>query len=585
MADIALVKRNIGKMIDQSAPEEDIDAYIQSEGVTIDQLKAAPISPPPPTPEAAPREWSDIPGEALSNLLPSAVEFGKGFGRMLVSPVLDVKDVLSGEKPRTLTALGKTMAGGVQRATQAGFGVEPATDENTVFWDELMNYFSDRLGSVEAIKKTLATDPVGSAADLSTLLVGGGAGAGRLATLGEKAAYARALAGKSGAVSPATKVATATEKALKTGAKWTDPATVAMKTSSGLTNLAGKTLREVLGYTTGAGGDAIDAAFRGGENFTGAMRGKVADKDIVTTAKNALNEVRDQRGEAYRAQRGKIFSENQKSLDISPIKKQLDQSLSNFNIARLEDGSLDFSRFGVNREEIWKMKKFVKIVDEWGKKAGQRTPAGVDELKKTLSEFEWSSEKAAAFANSTINETKSVLNKNVPGYEGMTSAYAKASDTIKDIEQALSLGPQAGADTVLRKLMTTMKENPEFRKSLILKMEAASGQDIRGLVAGSQMKGGLSPRGTAILGGPAGVASWLSGNPTYFALLAAASPRAVGEFVNALGKGARFSKDVLDVTKPITRKIPSQALFQAGRATTILEEEDFKKMVEELGRR
>ena len=39
MADIPRVKSNIGKMIDQGAPESDIDAYIASEGVSLDQLQ------------------------------------------------------------------------------------------------------------------------------------------------------------------------------------------------------------------------------------------------------------------------------------------------------------------------------------------------------------------------------------------------------------------------------------------------------------------------------------------------------------------------------------------------------------------
>lgn len=42
MADIERVKRNIQRMIDQGAPESDIDTYIASEGVSINQLKEAP---------------------------------------------------------------------------------------------------------------------------------------------------------------------------------------------------------------------------------------------------------------------------------------------------------------------------------------------------------------------------------------------------------------------------------------------------------------------------------------------------------------------------------------------------------------
>ena len=40
MADIAKIKRNIGRMVEQSAPEADIDEYIKSEGVTIEQVRS-----------------------------------------------------------------------------------------------------------------------------------------------------------------------------------------------------------------------------------------------------------------------------------------------------------------------------------------------------------------------------------------------------------------------------------------------------------------------------------------------------------------------------------------------------------------
>lgn len=42
MADIEKVKRNIQRMIDQGAPETDIDTYLSSEGVTVSDLKSQP---------------------------------------------------------------------------------------------------------------------------------------------------------------------------------------------------------------------------------------------------------------------------------------------------------------------------------------------------------------------------------------------------------------------------------------------------------------------------------------------------------------------------------------------------------------
>jgi hypothetical protein len=51
--DIAKVKRNIQKMLDQGAPEADIDSYLSGEGVTIDMLKAPAAPVAQPTPDTA----------------------------------------------------------------------------------------------------------------------------------------------------------------------------------------------------------------------------------------------------------------------------------------------------------------------------------------------------------------------------------------------------------------------------------------------------------------------------------------------------------------------------------------------------
>ena len=58
MADIAKIKRNIGKMIDANAPESDIDAYIASEGVTLDQIRS--FKPPMSLEEGAAKARADI---------------------------------------------------------------------------------------------------------------------------------------------------------------------------------------------------------------------------------------------------------------------------------------------------------------------------------------------------------------------------------------------------------------------------------------------------------------------------------------------------------------------------------------------
>jgi hypothetical protein len=54
MADIPKIKRNIQRMIDANAPEEDIDAYVESEGITVDDLRAPNKEPRGYLPEAEP---------------------------------------------------------------------------------------------------------------------------------------------------------------------------------------------------------------------------------------------------------------------------------------------------------------------------------------------------------------------------------------------------------------------------------------------------------------------------------------------------------------------------------------------------
>ncbi|MCP2132972.1 hypothetical protein [Agrobacterium tumefaciens] len=68
MADLARIKRNVAKMASQNAPIEDIDGYIASEGVTIDDVKNFK----PPATEKAPEE---------KGMLRSAADSVDAFGR------------------------------------------------------------------------------------------------------------------------------------------------------------------------------------------------------------------------------------------------------------------------------------------------------------------------------------------------------------------------------------------------------------------------------------------------------------------------------------------------------------------------
>jgi hypothetical protein len=106
--------------------------------------------------KSATRSWSDVPGEAFSNIPSSAGRFAKG----MVEPIIHL--------PSTVAALGK--------AALSPFETGRAIKEAAI----------DRYGSMEAVKDTLATDPIGALADISTIFTGGGMGAVKAASMASK---------------------------------------------------------------------------------------------------------------------------------------------------------------------------------------------------------------------------------------------------------------------------------------------------------------------------------------------------------------------------------------------------------------
>ena len=122
----------------------------------------------------AERSWMDTAGEAVQNIPSSGIEFVKGIAEAVTSPV------------ETAGSLFDLAAGTLNRAMPAPvrnfinrLDTDPASTRRAVQTaQQVGGVYRQRYGSVEALKRTIATDPVGAAADLSTIL-SGGAGAVR----------------------------------------------------------------------------------------------------------------------------------------------------------------------------------------------------------------------------------------------------------------------------------------------------------------------------------------------------------------------------------------------------------------------
>ena len=227
----------------------------------------------------APRKWSDVPMEALRNTPQSAGHFVGGLANAVMHPI------------DTLTGLGDAMVGGTRKIAPSLIGVidkfaDPSVinrQNNTA--NALGGAMKDRYGSMDGVKNTLATDPVGALADLSTVLTGGAA-----------------------AATKAPMVSSALQKA----ATLTNPLSVVAPAARGLGRVVETPASAVLGVSTGVGQDTIRNAAKAGFNkdasFMNNISGKTGMSDVLDTVQLNLQNMGAKKAADYRS--GKIDIKN-----------------------------------------------------------------------------------------------------------------------------------------------------------------------------------------------------------------------------------------------------------------------------------
>lgn len=473
-----------------------------------------------------PLSWGDVAKSAVTNTPNSAVDFAKN----IVQPIIHPVDTLNSIRDIAFGGLGKIIPGADVGNQQAKF-------------DAFKKALADRYGGVENIKRTIATDPVGSVADISTLLTGGGA----------LVAKAPGLVGKIG-----------------TGAKIAgsaiDPINLTAKALTPVVGLGGKVVSGTTGFTTGAGKESVKKAYEAGLNNIPEFKQTLRDmplEGLRVEAQGSLQSIKDARSLDYQNKLGNI-SQSTTDLNFKPVKDNLAQLELAYNIKRNKDGTFDFSRSTVDRNAVNDIETIINTVDEWGSQAGDLTPKGMDILKRKLDDFYSESKNSRGFVTSLKNKVKNTIVDQVPEYKTMLKNYEKTSNEITEIEKSLSLGNRTSIDTGLRKLMSALKDNNEFRGNLIQKLdEANQGQLATKLAAinlSSWTPNSLMGKGIDI----AAIGSLFYGfSPQMAIALGTASPRVVGELAYRLGQGARH----LEQVKQLAPLGARQAVQQIGRYT------------------
>lgn len=509
--------------LEQRGPVTDPALLAQLEGGEAQQKKT-------PT-----RGWSDIPGEALTNAPKSAVEFGKGIYQAVRHPLDTAGTIWDAAAGGLQNALPESVTSAVNKLDW-----NPEAGKRAVNTADAVGQFAkDRYGSVEGIKNTLATDPVGAAADLSAVLGGG-------AALASKVPNAAALA-----------------KALKTGSTYTNPINAvggaAKAIGSGAANIIG-------GLGTHTGGEPLKQAarsgFEGGQSvkaFRGNLRGKAPLTDVLDDAKANIEAMGKEKSAAYRSGMAKV-SGDKAILSFDGI----DDVLKETSDATTFKGQIK------NVKAAETGQKIVAEIEKWKEltPAEFHTPEGLDALKQKIGgiveSIPFEEKTARMVGTKAYNAIKDEIVKQAPVYAKTMKEYSEASEQIREIERALSLGGKASVDTAMRKLQSLTRNNVNTnygnRLALAKELEKRGGNEIMPALAGQSLSS-WTPRGlgSAVAGG-LGLGGYAVGGPlTAAAVLAAQSPRLMGEAALKVGQ----------ISRPFAAagKHPGLAniLYQAGR--------------------
>lgn len=490
-------------------------------------------NPPPPEvqTEAPAPSWSQVPAKALVNAPESAWNFAKN----LVHPVMHPIDTMEG--------IGSTALGLMEKAGLYGHA---GYEKNA---DAVGKMVMDRYGSVDNLKKTLASDPVGVAGDLSTVLTGGGSLAARAPGILGKVGEAANVAGR--VVDPLNAVTTPA----KLGAG------LATHTSGTLTGAGGRSFEE-----------AAKAGFEGGDAakvFRDNMRGNVPLESVVQDARSALDNMRRERGADYKTGMSGVAI-NQTPVPLTAWRDIYNAVHDAESIKSFKGQELDPKTTAI-RDQLR------QDVSDWTRLPANdfHTAEGMDALKRKIGNTRDALEKGTperAVADIYYNAVRKAIQTHVPEYGQIMEGYGKASDTLREIEKTLSLPRderKVNVDTSLRKLQSVLRNNVNTnfgqREKMVEYLERNGSPHLMQALAGQTLNS-WTPRGLNRLAAALGLeeAALHADRAGKIAMiLPFMSPRMMGELYYGSGRAV----SPLKYAKPILNKPVARIVQEVGRWT------------------
>jgi hypothetical protein len=307
-------------------------------------------------------------------------------------------------------------------------------------------------------------------------------------------------------------------------------------------------LRKTLGISTGAGEEAINQAYKAGktgnQEFLANMRNEVPMENVLNQAKEALAEMRSQRGKAYR-EGIESTKDNQVFLNFKPIKQAFTETLDS-----LKSKGIGEEASKVGPDTMKKVNEIKGILNEWEKKPTLHTAGGLDDLKQRLDDVysEGMSDQAKRILSSTRNAVKNTIVTQDKNYAKTMADYEEALSLEREIEKSLSLGKSKSQETALKKLQSLTRNNVNtdygFRQELANKLMTQGGKDLMPAISGQALNS-WTPRGIVGQGADIGALVAALSNPasamSLAPMAALTSPRMMGTAAYGIGKASNVA--------------------------------------------
>jgi hypothetical protein len=423
-----------------------------------------PVSPLSQRFGAAPTDYDlgEVPQAALRNLPKSATQFAEGVAESVMHPVQTKENLLNlGYSLTGLPWVEKQIARGARGlgliSEEKKADIEKFTEQQTAPRDAFWKLLKDRYGSWENLKRTMAEDPVGFLGDASTVVSGGAGVLSKVPGLEKAATVSRAA----DVINPANLV---TRLPLAAGSKAMD---LAAGLSGSVTGAGGQALRDAA--TVSEGSIPFLRKPEQSEVFLGHLNGTRPASEIVDLGKSALDKMRLERGNAYRAEMAKAGLVD----ETIPSWKPIDQAVEDAKDVTMSraPGQTTGPVMAAEAEAV--RQQAAALVNEWKSKQDwlgtgepgdplrlyHQTAAGVDELKKAVNRIDAQTPEGRKVKADIVDAIEAEINTQAPTYSKIMGDYRNASDSIEQLEKTFSLGPNAMESTGIGKLQRSARPN------------------------------------------------------------------------------------------------------------------------------